>query len=29
MKPGKELPSNLKKMVETWVAAHELELLEQ
>jgi hypothetical protein len=29
MKPGKELPPNLKKMVETWVEAHEQELLEQ
>lgn len=29
MKPGKELPTNLRKMVETWIEAHEQELLEQ
>jgi hypothetical protein len=29
LKSGKELPSKLKKMVETWVEAHEEELLEQ
>ena len=29
MKPGKELPSTLRKMVEIWVEAHEQELLEQ
>jgi hypothetical protein len=29
MKPGKELPPSLRKMVETWVEAHEQELLEQ
>jgi len=29
MKPGDELPANLKKMVEGWVEAHEQELLEQ
>ena len=29
MKPGKELPSTLRKMVEVWVEAHEPELLEQ
>jgi hypothetical protein len=29
LKPGKELPPKLKKLVETWVEAHEEELLEQ
>jgi hypothetical protein len=29
MKSGNELPPNLRKMVETWVEAHEQELLEQ
>ena len=29
MKSNKELPSTLRKMVETWVEAHEQELLEQ
>ncbi len=29
MKPGKELPSTLRKMVETWVETQEQELLEQ
>ena len=29
MKPGKELPLTLAKLVETWVEAHEMELLEQ
>lgn len=29
MKPGELLPPKLKKMVETWVEAHERELLEQ
>ena len=29
MKPGKNLPPTLKKMVETWIEAHEEELLEQ
>ena len=29
MKPGSELPPKLKKMVETWVEAHEQELIEQ
>jgi len=29
MKPGKELPSNLGKVVEEWVEAHEQKLLEQ
>jgi len=29
MKSGQEFPSNLKKLVETWVEAHEQELLEQ
>ncbi|QTA80549.1 DUF4160 [Desulfonema limicola] len=29
MKPGKELPPKLKKMVEVWVDVHEQELLEQ
>jgi hypothetical protein len=29
MQPGKELPSTLRKLVETWVEAHEQELLEQ
>ena len=29
MKAGKELSSKLSKMVETWVEAHEQELLEQ
>jgi hypothetical protein len=29
MQPGKELPLALKKLVETWIEAHEMELLEQ
>jgi hypothetical protein len=29
MKPGRELPSTLRRLVETWVEAHEQELLEQ
>lgn len=29
MKPGKELPSTLRKLVESWIEAHEQELLEQ
>jgi hypothetical protein len=29
VKPGKDLPSKLKKMVEAWIDAHEQELLEQ
>ncbi len=29
MKPGRELPSPLKKMVEIWIEVHEDELLEQ
>ena len=29
MKPGQELPSTLRKLVEMWVEAHEQELLEQ
>ena len=29
MKPGKELPSKLKKLVEVWVEVHETALLEQ
>ncbi|MEW5767586.1 MAG: DUF4160 domain-containing protein [bacterium] len=29
IKPGKELPPTLRKMVEIWVVAHEQELLEQ
>jgi hypothetical protein len=29
MKPGQDLPPALKKLVETWVEAHEAELLEQ
>jgi len=29
MKPGKELPSSLKVLVEAWIEAHEQELLEQ
>ena len=29
MKPGKELSPKLQKMVESWVEAHEEELLEQ
>ena len=29
MKPGLDLPPTLKKLVETWVEAHEPELLEQ
>jgi hypothetical protein len=29
MKPGKELPPSLRKMVEAWIEAHEQELLEQ
>ena len=29
MKPGKDLPSTLRKMVETWIEAHEQELIEQ
>jgi hypothetical protein len=29
MKPGKDLPSKLRRLVETWVEAHESELLEQ
>ena len=29
MKPGKELPSKLKKLVEAWVEVHETALLEQ
>ncbi|HNS18948.1 MAG TPA: DUF4160 domain-containing protein [Sedimentisphaerales bacterium] len=29
MRPGKELPPTLARLVETWVEAHELELLEQ
>jgi hypothetical protein len=29
MKSSNELPSNLKKMVEAWIEAHEQELLEQ
>jgi hypothetical protein len=29
MKPGLDLPPTLEKLVETWVEAHEAELLEQ
>ncbi len=29
MKPGKNLPSPLRKLVESWIEAHEQELLEQ
>ncbi len=29
LKPGKDLPFRLKKMVEAWVEAHQEELLEQ
>ena len=29
MQPGKNLPAKLKKLVESWVEAHENELLEQ
>lgn len=29
LKPGKELPLTLRKMIELWVEAHEQELLEQ
>ena len=29
MKPGKDLPSALRKLVESWIEAHERELLEQ
>lgn len=29
MKPGKDLPSTLRRLIETWVEAHEQELLEQ
>jgi hypothetical protein len=29
LKPGKELPLPLRKMVEAWIEAHEPELLEQ
>lgn len=29
LKPGKDLPPKLKKMIEAWVEAHENELLEQ
>ncbi|MBI4771969.1 MAG: DUF4160 domain-containing protein [Chloroflexi bacterium] len=29
MKPGQDLPPTLRKLVETWVEAHEAELLEQ
>ncbi len=29
MKPGRDLPSTLKKLVEIWIVAHEEELLEQ
>lgn len=29
MRPGKELPPTLARLMETWVAAHESELLEQ
>lgn len=29
LKPGKELPLTLRKMIELWVEAHEPELLEQ
>ena len=29
MRPGKELPSALRQLVEAWVAVHERELLEQ
>jgi hypothetical protein len=29
LRPGRELPLTLRKMVETWVEAHEQELLEQ
>jgi hypothetical protein len=29
MKPGLDLPLTLKKLVETWVEAHEAELIEQ
>jgi hypothetical protein len=29
LKPGKELPLSLRKLVEAWVEAHEQELLEQ
>jgi len=29
MKPGKDLSSALRKMIEAWVEAHEQELLEQ
>jgi len=29
MKPGRELPPTLQRLVETWVEAHETELLQQ
>ena len=29
MKPGKNLPSTLRRMVESWVEVHEQDLLEQ
>jgi len=29
MKPGKDLPATLRKMVETWIEAHEQELIDQ
>lgn len=29
MRPGKELPPTLRRLVEAWVEAHEQELLEQ
>ena len=29
LKPGKELPSALTALIETWIAAHESELMEQ
>ena len=29
LKPGKNLPLKLKKMVEIWIEAHETELIEQ
>lgn len=29
LKPGRDLPPSLKKLVEAWIEAHEKELLEQ
>ncbi|MBX3011356.1 MAG: DUF4160 domain-containing protein [Caldilineaceae bacterium] len=29
MRPGKELPSALRKLIKAWVAAHEHELLDE